>query len=100
MTRPSHRVVIWPWLRLPGRLVLKDWLAITLGSTILAWRELEDGELEHELEHVRQWGRHGRLFPLVYLAASIGARRAGKRWYADNPYEVEARAASARFTRR
>jgi hypothetical protein len=98
--RPSHRVVIWPWLRWPGRLVLNDWLAITIGSAILAWRELDDGELEHELEHVRQWRRHGLLFPIAYLAASMGARRAGKGWYLDNRFEVEARAASVRVTRR
>ena len=42
------------WLRRPGGLFLRDWLAITLGSRIYAWRALRDDELEHELEHVRQ----------------------------------------------
>lgn len=95
MTR--HRVVVWPWLRRLGRLVLPDWLAITLGRTVFAWRTLNDEELEHELEHVRQWDRMGWWrFPLAYLAASVRARRSGGRWYRDNHFEVEARAAAAR----
>ena len=91
MTR--YRVRVWPWLRLPGSLVMRDWLAITLGHHILAWRTLSDRELEHELEHVRQWARHGPAFPIAYLLASLRARRAGKRWYHDNRFEVEARGA-------
>jgi hypothetical protein len=91
----AHRVVIWPWLRRLGGLVLRDWLAITLGHTVFAWRSLTDAELEHELAHVRQWNRMGWRFPLAYLAASLKARRAGARWYHDNPFEAEARAAAA-----
>lgn len=93
MTR--YRVVTWPWLRRVGRLVLRDWLAITLGRTVFAWRSLTDDELEHELAHVRQWSRMGWRFPLAYLAASLRARRSGGRWYHDNPFEAEARAAEA-----
>jgi hypothetical protein len=89
--QPSHRVVVWPWLRLLGRLVLRDWLAITIGRLILAWRPLNSVELAHELVHVRQWQRHGFLFPFAYLAASLAARRAGGAWYRDNAFEVEAR---------
>ena len=74
MTR--HRIVTWPWLRRLGRLVLPDWLAITIGRTVFAWRALTDDELEHELEHVRQWGRMGWRYPIAYLAASLQARRA------------------------
>lgn len=91
---PTHRVVVWPWLRLIGRLMLRDWLAITLGRLILAWRPLKAAELAHELAHVRQWQRHGIWFPLAYLAASLAARRAGGRWYRDNAFEVEARRAA------
>lgn len=91
-----HRVVVWPWLRRPGGLLLRNWLAITIGSTILAWRDLGDDELEHELEHVRQWRRHGWTFPIRYLRASAAARRAGKNWYGDNRFEVEARNAAER----
>lgn len=90
----KHRVVVWPWLRLVGPLLVRDWLAITLGRTIFAWRALTDAELEHELEHVRQWGRMGLRFPVAYLAESVRARRAGKRWYQDNRYEADARDAA------
>jgi hypothetical protein len=92
MTR--HQVHVWPWLRLAGSIVLRDWLAIALGHHILAWRTLTDRELEHELEHVRQWARHGLVFPIAYVLASLRARRAGQRWYHDNRFEVEARAAA------
>jgi hypothetical protein len=95
-----HRVVIWPWLRLPGRLQLRNWLAITIGRTIFTWRAMTDEELEHELEHVRQWRRHGPWFPITYFRASFSARRSGKRWYDDNKFEVEARAAAARAVSR
>jgi hypothetical protein len=94
MTR--HRVVTWPWLRGIGGLVLRDWLAITIGRTVFAWRALTDDELEHELEHVRQWGRLGVRYPLAYFAESMRARRAGGRWYRDNLFEAEARAAARR----
>jgi len=97
MSRPRHRVVVWPWSKRFGGVFLRDWLALTLGGTIVAWRELADEELEHELTHVRQWRRHGVTFPIRYFAASIGARRAGKRWYADNRFEVEAREAVAKL---
>jgi hypothetical protein len=83
-------------MRRIGGLVLPDWLAITLGHTVFAWRALTDDELEHELEHVRQWARIGWRYPIAYLAASLTARRAGGRWYRDNRFEVEARAAASR----
>ena len=75
-------------------MLLRDWLAITIGEAIFAWRPLRDDELEHELEHVRQWRRHGALFPMRYFGASVGAKRAGKLWYHDNRFEVEAREAA------
>ena len=93
-----HRVHIWPWLRLPGRLLLPDWLAITIGRRIFTWRQMTDAELAHELEHVRQWGRFGWAFPIAYFVASLTARRAGRRWYDDNRFEVEARAAARRIS--
>jgi hypothetical protein len=94
-----HRVVTWPWLRGVGRVALRDWLAITIGHTIFAWRALTDDELEHELEHVRQWSRFGPSFPIAYLGASVRARRSGGRWYRDNRFEAEAREAVARRRR-
>jgi hypothetical protein len=96
----DHRLHVVPWLRRPGGLLLSSWLAITVGRHVFAWRALSPEELEHELEHVRQWARHGLRFPLLYLAESIRARRSGRRWYHDNRFESEARAAAARLTHR
>lgn len=95
-----HRLHIWSWLRAPGSLLLRDWLAITIGPQIFAWRGLSPAELEHELTHVRQWKRHGILFPIVYFLESLRVRRAGKRWYLDNRFEQEARNAAKRLDRR
>lgn len=83
-----------------GRLVLPNWLAFTAGHTIVAWRELDDAELEHELEHVRQWVRMGLRLPIAYLAESLRARRRGGHWYRDNRFEADARAAAAAVRRR
>lgn len=94
-----HRLHVWPWLRRPGTAVLSDWLAITIGSRIFAWRALSDAELEHELEHARQWARHGIAFPIAYVAESLRVRRTGKRWYNDNRFEQEAREAAKRIGR-
>jgi len=95
----AHRLHVWPWLRRLGPLVLPDWLAITIGSRIYAWRDLDDVELAHELAHVEQWARHGVFFPVLYLADSFRARRAGKRWYHDNRFEREAREVATRRVR-
>ncbi len=96
----AHRVVVLPWLRLVGRFLIDNWLAITIGRTVFAWRALNDVELEHELEHVRQWRRYGVAFPVVYVAAGLRARRAGKSWYRDNRFEEDARKAASSITRR
>ncbi|HET6381531.1 MAG TPA: hypothetical protein VFH63_10950 [candidate division Zixibacteria bacterium] len=96
---PSHRVRVLPWLRRPGGLLLRNWLAITIGREILAWRDLDAGELAHELAHVRQWRRHGVLFALRYLAASFASWRAGTGWYHGNRFEIEARRAEAKARR-
>lgn len=89
-----HRVRVIPWLRRPARLLLPDWLAITLGSEILAWRPLSDRELRHELAHVAQWQRHGWTLPARYAWASWRSWRAGQGWYRGNRFEIEARAAA------
>lgn len=91
-----HHLHVVPWLRRVGSLVLDDWLAITIGNRIIAWRPLNDAELAHELAHVRQWSRLGIGFLVAYFAHSLRARRAGKRWYHDNPFEKEARDAARR----
>lgn len=95
MTTVRHRVHVVPWLRRAGRVLLPNWLAITIGRDILAWRALEPAELRHELEHVRQWNRYGAAFPLRYLAASISSLLAGGGWYRGNRFEVDARQAEA-----
>lgn len=90
MTR--HRLVVVPALRrFGGRFLLSDWLAITIGRHIVAWRELSPAELAHEVEHVRQWRRHGALFAVRYGLASLRAVRTGGHWYRDNRFEREAR---------
>ena len=94
MTQVKHRVHVVPWLQRPGRLLLKDWLAITIGRDIFCWRDLNEPELEHELTHVRQWRAHGAAFPLVYLGASLSAVVARRGWYRGNRFEVEARRAA------
>ncbi|HSM38207.1 MAG TPA: hypothetical protein VK838_02660 [Candidatus Limnocylindrales bacterium] len=89
-----HRVRVIPWLRRPGRLLLPEWLAITLGHDIVAWRPLDERELRHELAHVEQWNRHGWTLPARYVMASWRSLRAGEGWYRGNRFEVEARAAA------
>ena len=88
------RIHVWPWLRRPGGRLLPDWLAITLGRHVFAWRQMNERETAHELTHVRQWQRHGWSFPIVYLFESLRARRSGRHWYRDNRFEVEARKAA------
>jgi hypothetical protein len=92
----KHRVHILPWLRRPGSLLIPDWLAITLGRDIFAWRVMNARELAHEIAHVRQWGRYGPIFGLRYLAACWISWRAGTGWYRGNRFEVEAREAAER----
>ena len=94
MTQIKHRVHVVSWLRRPGSLLLKEWLAITIGRDIFAWRALDAPELNHELAHVRQWRRHGAAFPLIYLGASLRSASSGQGWYRGNRFEVEARRAA------
>lgn len=92
-----HRVHVVPWLRtVGGRVLITDWLAITIGRDIWCWRSLDEVELAHELAHVRQWQRDGALFVLHYALASVTALLARRHWYRDNAFEVAARAAAAR----
>ncbi|MDQ3937376.1 MAG: hypothetical protein M3253_01705 [Chloroflexota bacterium] len=91
---PQHRLIVIPWLRRPAqRLIMPDWLAITIFSSIISWRPLNEIELAHELAHVRQWQRYGVLFIARYFRASHRAARAGLDRYRDNVFEIEARAA-------
>ena len=88
---PSHRAHVWPWLKGPGqRLMLPNWLAITIYHHIFSWRKLDDFELAHELCHVRQWNVNGILYIPRYLGASRAAKAAGLDQYRDNAFEKEA----------
>jgi hypothetical protein len=89
-----------PRLRPIGRLLLRNWLAITIGSHIWAWRRLGPRELAHEMAHVRQWRRYGIGFAVRYLAASLRSWVAGTGWYRGNRFEIEARAAEVVGDRR
>jgi hypothetical protein len=89
-----HRLHVVPWLRLLGGLLFKDWLAITIGRDVWAWRPLDPAELAHELAHAAQWRRYGALFAVLYLVASFKVWRRGGRWYQDNPFEIDAREAA------
>jgi hypothetical protein len=83
-----RRVRIWiaPWLfRLPWFRRFDGYSAH--GTILLRSRSLleDDGLVAHELCHVWQLQHHPVRMPLSYLS----------RGYADNPYEREAREASA-----
>jgi hypothetical protein len=91
---PHHRLIVLPWIRGPAqRFILPNWLAITIGHLIIAWRPLDKVELAHELAHVEQWRRHGLRFIVLYLLASRKAQAAGLDRYHDNEFEREARTA-------
>ena len=94
MGQMRYRLHVHPVLRRPGRVLLPNWLAITLGRHIWSWRSLDPAELAHELTHVSQWERHGVFFAFRYLGASWQALRSGTHWYWGNEYEREARAAA------
>ena len=94
---PTCRIHVVPRLRtIGGRLLLANWLAITIGRDIWCWRALDPSELAHELEHVRQWDRHGLTYIAMYAWSSVAAVLAGRHWYMDNDFEVAARRAAAR----
>ena len=95
-TRDRYRVIVLPILRPIGqRLVLDNWLAITIARWIFAWRPLDDVELAHEVAHVRQWRDNGFFgYIYAYMGESRRAKARGGDRYFDNKFEVEARAAA------
>ena len=94
---PAYRCIVLPWIKPIGQKVfLPTWLAITIGPFIISWQKLNEIELAHELEHVRQWRKNGLMYIPRYLASSSAAAKAGKDRYLDNEFEVEARAAAAK----
>ena len=96
----AYRVHVVPGLRgLGGRVLIRGWLAITIGRDIWCWRELDEAELAHELCHVRQWDQYGLAFVGAYVLASLVALSTRRHWYRDNAFEVAARVSAARVTR-
>ena len=68
--------------------------AMAIGHVVIANRSATSRRLlVHELTHVAQAARWGVLFPLAYLAASVGAYWRGGDLYWDNVFEVAAREA-------
>ena len=92
---PPYRCIVIPLLKPIGqRVFFPTWLAITIGPLIFSWRPLNQVELAHELQHVRQWRKNGLMYVPRYLASSSAAAKAGKDRYLDNEFEVEARSAA------
>ncbi len=88
---PRYRLHIWGWLKWPAqRVLMSNWLAITIGHDIFAWRDLDEFELTHEVVHVRQWSANGIMYVPRYFEAGRAAVVAGKNRYYGNAFEVEA----------
>lgn len=82
--------------RMAARKLKCDTVAAVLGNTIHLWNISRDDFLKrrswvvHEVEHVRQYQRHGvLLFCLLYLWESV------RKGYYNNRFEVAARKAEA-----
>jgi hypothetical protein len=99
---PPHRVLVVPMLKpIAQRLIMPNWLAITIGRLIFAWRQLDEAELAHELVHVRQWSENGFFRYIVrYMQESSRASAAGGDRYRDNKFEAEAYAEEERVRAR
>jgi len=93
--RVARGVIVCEGANWPRRIGFRH-RAMTLGHVVLCVDDLDDGVLEHELVHVRQWERWGLAFPFAYLVATIAAVLRGGHFYRDNIFEVQARSAPAR----
>jgi hypothetical protein len=73
-----------------------NFVAVTIGHIIIGRDETCCARVRsHEHTHVRQGERWGPLFPLAYCAAGFYQVLIGRSFYWDNPFEIEAREASA-----
>ena len=75
------------WLR---RLAPPGLAALTIGTTVWAFRRLTPAEFQHEVEHVRQFAERGVLrgcCEYLLLAVLYG--------YAAHPWEIAARRAES-----
>jgi len=91
--RVARGVIVCEGANWPRRIGFRH-RAMTLGHVVLCVDDLDDGVLEHELVHVRQWERWGLAFPFAYLVATISAVLRGGHFYRDNIFEVQAKNAS------
>jgi hypothetical protein len=70
-------------------------MAITFGHTILGQTDTAlDQSHAHEMVHVRQYERWGLFMGPAYLACSLFLWLRGRRPYAENPFERQAREAT------
>jgi hypothetical protein len=65
--------------------------AQTLGRYVFARGPIPDYTLEHEIEHIRQWGRFGPLYLPLYAGSSAVELLRGRRPYWDNRFQAAAR---------
>lgn len=66
-------------------------LALTLGHVILGQTDASlDISRKHEAVHIAQYERWGPLMIPAYFLSSVFVCLAGKRFYRDNPFELEA----------
>ena len=94
MTQVKHRVHVVPWLRRPGSLLLKEWLAITIGRDIFCWRDLNPAELNHRARPRPAVAVARRRLSVRLPWRSLRSATTGKGWYRGNRFEVEARHAA------
>jgi hypothetical protein len=84
-TDPNH-VLARGLLKLP-------YVGITFGHVVLAvTHELQDALRAHERAHVAQYESWGPVFLIAYPSSSLVQVLRGRRGYADNHFEVQARA--------
>jgi hypothetical protein len=75
--------------------------AMAVGEVVFARNRADmRAHLAHELEHVRQARKWGLLFPLLYLASSLGCVLRGRNAYRCNVFEQAARHAENRAENR
>lgn len=74
--------------------------AITLGHVVIAITQEEQNRLRaHERAHVAQYEKWGLLFFVLYPASSLLQILAGRHFYQDNHFEVQARNAERALRR-
>jgi hypothetical protein len=75
--------------------------AMAVGEVVFTRNQADmRAHLAHELEHVRQARKWGLLFPLLYLASSLGCVLRGRNAYRCNVFEQAARRAENRAEKR